>query len=445
MIKNILLAITVTLSLQISAQNPKKCNTTPLVEYELQNNPEYTKGRAESIAENSAWIKEGKSEKATINIPVVIHIVHKNSHANIGSGTNIPTIQIEDALRILNEDYSKTNPEFPNPPRNIFLNYAGNPDLKFCLATTDPDGNPTSGITRTATTKSGFDADDNTDANAMKKTSTGGKDAWDPSKYLNIWICNLTNSAGGGMTLGYAYLPGLPSWNVWKDGLVVDFQYFGTVGNASGSSDGRTATHEIGHYLGLMHTFCEQTDSQGNFICCDNDNNNQGGNVDDTPATKDIYFGSVTASTNNNTCNDITYPNVFTTNVLDMDENYMSYSSNSWMFSIDQTNVMAATLNGYRSSLKSSNVSTNCSGTVGINDIQLNNINIYPNPTKGELVINTNEAINTISISNMIGAEVYTTKTPTKTIDLSMYKNGIYFLNIHTDKGIYIEKIVISK
>ena len=70
--------------------------------------------------------------------------------------------------------------------------------------------------------------------------------------------------------------------------------------DASSSSDGRTATHEIGHYLGLMHTFCEDSDNQGNPICCDNDNNSWGGMLMILPATKDIYFGSVTSSTNNN-------------------------------------------------------------------------------------------------------------------------------------------------
>ena len=91
-----------------------------------------------------------------------------------------------DQLRILNEDYSKTNSEFPNPPRNTFVNYAGNPNLKFCLATLDPNGNPTTGITRTQSTKNSFNY--STESNDMKRNSTGGRDGWDPSKYLNIWV-----------------------------------------------------------------------------------------------------------------------------------------------------------------------------------------------------------------------------------------------------------------
>ena len=63
--------------------------------------------------------------------------------------------------------------------------------------------NPTTGITRTSTTEDNFDADDNNDANAMKLNSTGIKNGWDPFNYLNIWVCDLTNSSGGGTTLGY--------------------------------------------------------------------------------------------------------------------------------------------------------------------------------------------------------------------------------------------------
>ena len=453
--KIIIFFLSVIFTGQLTAQeNFKKCITTRLVEQELVSNPDYAKGRGNAIAENIAWIKANNSEKTTLNIPVVIHIILKNTHSNIGIGTNISNAQIEDALKILNEDYSKTNPEYPNPPRNTFLNYWENPDMKFCLANTDPSGNPTNGIIRTSTTIADWDADDNFESNAMKRTINGGMDAWDPSKYLNIWVCNLSNSNGGGMTLGYAYLPGLASWNAWKDGLVIDFQYFGTIGGASPSSDGRTATHEIGHYLGLNHTFAEGgiwngvpygcADSQGNLTCCDNDNDN----VDDTPAAKDIYFGSVTSSTNNNTCNDLSYVNTFNTDVLDMDENYMSYASTTWMFSTDQVNVMNATLNGYRSSLKNSTASMNCDGIVGtgLNNYQLENLDIYPNPTLGKLNITSADKINTLSITNIIGKELLFAKDfSAKIIDLSSYKNGVYFININTDKGTHVEKIILTK
>ena len=444
----ILLLLVLTSIITNGQVNIKKCTTTPLVEHELISNPDYAKGRENAITKNIAWIKNKHSQKLTLNIPVVIHIIHKNTHSNIGIGTNISNAQIEDALKILNEDYSKTNPEYPNPPRNTFLNYWGNPNINFCLATTDPNGNPTNGITRTSTTIASWDADDNFESNAMKKSVNGGMNGWDPAKYLNIWVCNLYNSSGGGITLGYAYLPGLQSWNAWKDGLVIDFQYFGTIGSASLSSDGRTATHEIGHYLGLMHTFCEDSDNQGNPICCDNDNNSWGGYVDDTPATKDIYFGSVTPSTNNNSCNDLSYSNLFTTNVKDMDENYMSYASNTWMFSIDQVNVMNATLNGYRSSLKNTNVSMNCNGLVGtdINNYQLENLNIYPNPSIGNLNIVSADKIKALSITNVIGKEILFYKDFTaNTIDLSSYEDGVYFINISTNKGTHIEKFILTK
>jgi len=443
-----ILSLLVLTSFVMSAQeNFKKCMTTPLMEHELLTNPDYAKGRVNSIAENVAWIKANNTEKTTLNIPIVIHIIHKNTHSNIGIGTNISDLQIEDAIRVLNEDYSKTNPEFPNPPRNTFLNYWGNPNMKFCLATTDPTGNATSGITRTSTTQAYWDADDSFESNAMKKTVNGGMDAWDPSKYLNIWVCNLTNSSGGGMTLGYAYLPGLQSWNAWKDGLVVDFQHFGTILSAA-TSDGKTATHEIGHYLGLMHTFCEDANAQGNPICCDNDNNNWGGYVDDTPATKDIYWGNVNSSTNNNTCNDLQYTNTFNTDVLDMDENFMSYASTTWMFSTDQVNVMNATLNGYRSALKNSTVSMNCTGNIGtgINNYQLENLHIYPNPTLGKINITSADKINSLSITNIIGKQIFFTENfTTNTIDLSSFENGVYFINISTDKGTHIEKIILTK
>jgi hypothetical protein len=428
-----------------------------MINNELINNSDYLK-----VRDSDGTFTEYNAKRTTITLPVVVHIVHRNTHPNIGYGTNISNAQIEDQLRILNEDYSKTNPEFFSPPRNTFSNYWGNPDLQFCLATIDPFGNSTSGITRTSTAQINWDADDDSnttchESNGMKKTACGGKDGWDPSKYLNIWVCDLTNSQGGGMTLGYSYLPGLladfSSSNDYKDGLVVDYRYFGTTGIASPSSDGRTPTHEIGHYLGLMHTFCESTDSQGNPSCCDNDNNSWGGYVGDTPASKDIYFGSVTSNTNNNTCNDLSYSNIFSNDVLDMDENFMSYASNTWMFSNEQVDVMLSTLNkqdwqGGRLNLSNSNVSTNCSGIISsINSLASNiKLNIYPIPSKGDLFISASEKINAISVFNIIGKEVISNIIiSNNTLDISQLNNGVYFLHIITNKGEITKKIILSK
>jgi len=423
----------------IVAQNIKKCNTTFLMDNEIQENEEYLENRKKLIIEDKLWIDQNYTtshKRSSIIIPIVVHVIYRTNHTNIGSGTNISKDRIEDAIRILNEDYSKTNPEFPNPPRNTFLNSAANPNLEFCFATIDPNGNSTTGVTRTMSSKTSFDPD--TEANDMKRNNTGGKDGWDPSKYLNIWICDLAVSASGGMTLGYAYLPGLPSWQNWKDGLVVDFQWFGTIQGASG--DSRTSTHEIGHYLGLEHTFCE-SQSGG---CCDNDNNN----VDDTPATDGVYWGSVDNTTNNNTCNDLSYG--FSSDLLDMDENYMSYSQNTWMFTNSQVNAMNATLNGYRSSLINSNVTVNCSGTVGINNLLDNNqIRIYPNPTKGKILIQNLMQIsnNSIIIRNILGKIILTSNSRNSLIslDLSHLENGIYFIEVSSNNGVRIEKVILAK
>ena len=440
---------------QAQERNSKKCMTSPLMEYEMQKNPQYKNTVETYFNDLKEWLKDNPNTKNTvITIPVVVHVVHKQSH-NLGIGTNIPQIQIDDAIRILNEDYRRMNPEFPNPPRNTFTSYAGDTELEFCLATTDENGNSTIGVTRTSTTKTSFDADDNTDSNAMKRTATGGKDGWDALKYLNIWICNLTNSQGG-QTLGYAYLPGQQSqsWTAWRDGLVVDYAYFGTVGNAASASqnDGRTPTHEIGHYLGLRHTFCEQEDAQGNSICCDNDNNSSGGYVDDTPASKNIYWGSVNTSTNNNTCNDTQYSNAFTSDVLDMDENYMSYAFTTWMFSHKQINVMdytmsASTGQGGRAALKTSN---GCMISGVNNMLHENLISLHPNPTSD--IVNfkfaMNIRVNSIVIQNVLGEEIVrieNIQSDIFSLDLSSFPKGIYFATLDTDKGRGIKQILLSE
>ena len=449
MIKKILIFTIIFISHSVLSQN-KKCNTTFLMNKLFEENERNENLFHETAIKNNKWVDENiNKQKDIITIPIVVHVIYKNTHSNIGSGTNISNEQIEDAIRILNEDFSKTNPAFPNPPRNTFINYAADVQIQFCLANSDENGNPTNGVTRTPTTKSDFDPD--SEANDMKRNSTGGKDGWDPEKYLNIWVCNLAVSPSGGMTLGYAYLPGsLWSNQMWRDGLVVDFQYFGTIGASAASNDGSTTTHEIGHYLGLLHTFCEETDNNGNPTCCDNDDVWWGGNIDDTPASEGIYWGSVNSSTNNNTCNDLSYSNVFNTNVLDMDENFMSYSSDVWMFTNKQASVMNGTMNNYRSSLKNSPALVNCTGIVGNNNLLNNNqIRIYPNPSNGKILIQnlSNITIEKILVRNVLGDIILLSNNINLpfSLDLSNVENGIYFIEVTSSKGKRIEKVILSQ
>ena len=433
--KNSITILLLLLSISIFAQENKKCFTSELIQKELIINKEYQNQISQVHKDNKKWLSENNRSKETITIPIVVHVIYRQSHSNLGIGTNISNAQIEDQIRILNEDFSKTNNEFPNPPRNTFVNYADNPNIKFCLATTDPDGNATNGITRTMSTKNSFNY--NTESNDMKRDNTGGKDGWNPSKYLNIWVCDIASS-GNSIVLGYAYLPGLQSWNAWKDGLVVDFQHFGTIGSASSSSDGRTPTHEIGHYLGLYHTFCEASGGG----CCDNDNT-WGSNVYDTPATDDVYFGSVNANTNNNTCNDLLYG--FNSDLLDMDENFMAYSNHTWMFTYDQVSEMTGTLNGYRASLKNSNVSVNCTGTVSNENID-NNFIIYPNPAKDIISIETNFSSYSLKITDILGNTLLSKSNLSfnNNIDVSTLKNGTYLVELISAGDRRINKIIIK-
>jgi len=202
-----------------------------------------------------------------IVIPVVVHLIHFGEP--LGTGFSITDAVIQSQIDALNEDFQRLNPTRVNTP-TAFQGVVGNPKIQFRLACQDPNGNPSNGIVRTLTTKPYFI----NPYEDIKSTLTGGDDPWNTSKYLNIWVSQLSYGE-----IGYSTFPWDKSSKPNLDGVVIDTRTFGRIGNILNSSYnlGSTATHEIGHWLGLIHIwgddgddctgsdFCDDTPNQGNY------------------------------------------------------------------------------------------------------------------------------------------------------------------------------------
>jgi PKD repeat protein len=253
-----------------------------------------------------------KTKKAIRTIPVVFHILHAYGEENISKE------QIEDQIRIINEDFQRQNADASNT-RAIFADRAADFELEFKLARVAPDGSCTEGITRKYDPVNMIE--DFTDRDNEAKTSVA---AWDRDKYLNIWIVKEILSNEEGTILGYAQFPGQ---RATTDGIVMIHDRVGSIGSASASDKGRTLTHEIGHWLGLFHPF-----QSGCF---------GGDGVSDTPPVAEASYGC-TAGQNINSCtND-------SPDEPDMVENYMDYANGACMNAF--TNGQLVRVEGYLSS-----------------------------------------------------------------------------------------------
>lgn len=126
------------------------------------------------------------SQQSTITVPVVIHIVYSANEQNISDA------QVQSQIQVLNEDYHRLNSDRVNTP-NAFASVAGDANIQFVLAKKDPYGNNTSGITRTFTAQNIFYQDND----GVKFSYSGGCNAWNPQRYLNIWVCNLGGNLCG--------------------------------------------------------------------------------------------------------------------------------------------------------------------------------------------------------------------------------------------------------
>jgi hypothetical protein len=312
--------ILATFSLKAQSQEHRNCAAMEVLEQQLKADPSMLQ-RMQTIERHTQDFvsKPQLNTRAVVTIPVVVHIVYRNAAENLSDAL------VQSQIDVLNADFRKLNADVASTP-SVFQPFAADAEVNFCLAQRDISGNASTGIMRYSSTRT---TDWGTN-DAVKKTSSGGVAPWDASKYLNLWVCSI----GGGI-LGYAQFPG---GTASTDGVVIDYRYFGVTPNSSTSFPynlGRTATHEVGHWLNLRHIW-------GDATCGDD-------LVSDTP----------TQSTSNGGCPAFPHKTCGNTTNGDMFINYMDYTNDAcmYMFSAGQKARMQAVLGvgGSRASLATSN------------------------------------------------------------------------------------------
>jgi Pregnancy-associated plasma protein-A len=299
------------------AKTPKRRTCAQMVVHELlvETQPEYRERRLEVERQTREIIESGQAMRVAaklVTIPVAVHVVHRTDEENISDA------QVHSQIKALNRDYSAKNTDKKKVPAD-WKGLIADANIQFALATKDPNGKETTGITRTQTSVVSFSPDD-----GVKSKKTGGVDPWPTDRYLNLWVCNL----GEGL-LGYAQFPGGPAA---RDGVVILYTAFGTQGTAKAPyNKGRTATHEVGHFFNLRHIWGDRNDCTGNDF------------VADTPPAQQANFGKPA------------FPHITCNNGPDGDMfmNYMDYVDDDAMvmFTTGQVARMNAALAGPRKKL----------------------------------------------------------------------------------------------
>ena len=364
-------------------------------------------GSSDTSGNTPAPIMPAVPEK--IIIPVVVHILWNTSAQNLSDA------QVLSQIEALNKDFSGSNADHNKIPA-YFSSLAADCGISFALAKIDPQGRATTGIERRQTNITAFNFDDK-----AKSNSTGGADAWDATSYLNLWVCNLTTGIAG-----YASVPGGPAL---KDGVVINTAVFGTLNMNGAFNKGRTAVHEIGHWLNLRHIW-------GDANCGDD-------KVDDTPTQQAANRGC--NSGEKFTCGNTAHG--------DMYMNFMDFSDDAcmYMFTKGQRQRMRVLFEagGPRSSLLFSKALLGdglpLQETVMVKGFDLI---VYPNPATETITIqllNNNTSLGKkIFICNQLGqiVKVAVGTGKQQQVDISALYPGLYFIKLEGMQSGAMKKFV---
>jgi len=265
-----------------------------------------------------------------VYIPVVVHVIHNGD--SYGTNENIADEQVQSQITVMTQDYRRMS----GTPGFNSNAVGADVQIEFVLAKVDPNGNPTNGIDRVNLCRDNYNAGSFSAIQALVDSEVKPQTIWDPTQYMNMWSVNWDGSG----LLGYAQFPSTGTTTANTDGVVAGHSYFGSrtlypSGNYGDTTydKGRTMTHEVGHFLGLYHTF------QGGCT-------GAGDNCADTPSVDAANYG---CPTGHDSC---------TAGSPDMIENYMDYTDDSCMniFTVNQKAIVTSVMNTMprRSSLKTS-------------------------------------------------------------------------------------------
>lgn len=398
-----------------SVLGQRSCRSFDYKQEQLKKNPSL----AASINSIENFIQQNKDnatasrhETAVIKIPVVVHVLYHLPSEKISDA------QVQSQIDVLNECFRKLNSDTANIPE-VFKSFAADCELEFQLAISDPQKKYTTGIIKKYTPITKWLPDDK-----MKFSAEMGDDAWDPDSYLNIWVCNMDQFAG------YATFPGEDK-NI--DGVVIGFPAFGLNNKKAGYGLGKTAVHEIGHWLNLKHTW-------GDEYCGDDE-------VDDTP--KQASYTSGCPSTIRITCGNGPYG--------DMYNNYMDFTSDACinMFTEGQKARMRTMFapGGPRYSLlfsKGLNTPLIFESPLPDDDPKWLEPRIYPNPASNEINIDLSYDARWIGkayfITNTQGQLVMQGIISSKLqkLDIRRLKPGMYFIAAKKGDGVSIKQKFIK-
>ena len=414
MLRNLLLYALVFTATSLSAQADRCGTQTPNVAAENVAPAVLDRWRANEARLQARLRTAAASRNDILTIPVVVHVVYATNEQNISD------LQIQSQLDVLNADYNRMNDLSVVP--DAFIDLAASMNVEFCLAQTNPDGEPQSGIVRVATAHDDIGIIYGPgNRERIFYSEIGGSDAWDTERYLNIWVSDMgTNLAGK------AAFPGEAPPE--EDGVRISYRYFGTTGTAADEQPyhlGRTLTHEIGHYFGLHHVWGPSSDGG----CSEDDG------VDDTPVSSHNYVGECPVG-----------PQI-SCNTVDMSMNYLYYTDDACMgiFTVGQCARMNAAVAEFRPLL---GAGAPCEINVATTQVPPPAFHLHPNPADDRVMLEFPDAAAAeLLLVDMNGRTVWRHQVSGityLTLPIHRLAEGLYMLRRRTAEGIQTRRLLVQ-